>query len=71
VLDAPEPSEAAAKTDAYERMFDDEVDTAGIDKKIQAAEYVYGWDEDFDERAAKVAEEILNNIWDREGDMKP
>jgi len=59
------------KTDAYERMFDDEIDSAGIDKKIEAAEYVYDWDDKFDARAAKVAEEILNNILDREGDMKP
>jgi hypothetical protein len=59
------------KTDAYERMFDDEIDSAGIDKKIEAAEYIYDWDEGFDERAAKLAEEILNNILDREGDMKP
>jgi hypothetical protein len=59
------------KTDAYERMFDEEVDSAALDKKIRAAEYAYGWDREFDERAAKMAEEILNNIWDRESGMDP
>jgi hypothetical protein len=59
------------KTDAYERMFDDEVDSAAINKKIDAAEFAYGWDRDFDKRAAKLAEEILNNIWNQESDMKP
>lgn len=59
------------QTDAYERMFDDEVDAAGLDKKIKAAEYVYGWDRKFDERAARMAEEILNNIWDRETAIDP
>ncbi len=59
------------QTDAYERMFDDEVDAVGLDKKIGAAEYVYGWDRKFDERAAKLAEEILKNIWDRESAIDP
>lgn len=59
------------KTDAYERMFDDEVDAAALDKKIKAAEYAYGWDREFDERAAKLTEEIINKIWDRESDLDP
>lgn len=59
------------QTDAYQRMFDDEVDAAALDKKIRAAEYAYGWDREFDERAAKLAEEILNKIWDRESDIDP
>ncbi len=59
------------KTDAYERMFDEEIDSEALDKKIRAAEYAYGWDREFDERAAELAEEILNNIWDRETGMDP
>lgn len=59
------------RTEAYERMFDDEVDAAAINKKIEAAEYAYGWDRKFDKRAAKMAEEILNNIWDREAQVDP
>jgi len=59
------------QTEAYERMFDDEVDGAALSKKIEAAESVYGWDPDLDERAAKMAEEILENIWDRESDLDP
>jgi hypothetical protein len=59
------------QSDAYERMFDDEVDGDALNKKIDAAEYVYGWDRDFDERAAKLAEEILKNIWDREVQIDP
>lgn len=59
------------QTDAYERMFDDEVDAVGLDKKIGAAEYVYDWDRKFDERAARLAEEILKNIWDRESAIDP
>lgn len=59
------------RTEAYERMFDDEVDSDAIDKKIQAAEYAYGWDPDFDERAAKMAQEILDNIEETEGTPDP
>ena len=59
------------KTEAFERMFDDEVDASAINKKIEAAEYSYGWDRDFDKRAAKLAEEILKNIWDREAGIDP
>lgn len=59
------------QSDAYQRMFDEEVDSEELDKKIKAAEYAYGWDRKFDERAAKMAEEILNNIWDRESGMDP
>ena len=55
------------RTEAYERMFDDEVDAESIDKKIRAAEYAYGWDRDFDERAARMAQEILDNILEMEG----
>lgn len=59
------------RTEAFERMFDDEIDSASLNKKIDAAEYVYGWDRDFDERAAKLAEEILGRIWDEESDLNP
>lgn len=59
------------KTDAYERMFDEEVDAAALDRKIRAAEYAYGWDREFDERAARMAEEILKNIWDEEIELDP
>jgi hypothetical protein len=31
----------------------------------------YGWDREFDRRAAKLAEEILIRIWDRESDLDP
>lgn len=41
------------------------------DKKIKAADYAYGWDREFDRRAAKLAEEILSRIWDRESDLDP
>ncbi len=55
-------SDVVGRTEAYERMFDDEVDGQAIDKKIRAAEYAYGWDRDFDERAAKLAEKMLETI---------
>lgn len=64
-------AQVGGQTDAYERMFDDEVDGAALNKKIDAAEAVYGWDPDKDRRAAKLAEEILENIWDRESDFPP
>lgn len=56
-------------TEAYERMFDDEVDSAGLNKKIEAAEYIYNWDREFDRRAARLAEEILGTIWDDESQI--
>lgn len=64
-------AQVGGQTDAYERMFDDEVDSAALNKKIDAAEAVYGWDPDMDRRAARLAEEILENIWDRESDIPP
>ena len=57
----------SGRTEAFERMFDDEVDSDAIDKKIRAAEYAYGWEPDFDKRAAKMAQEILDNIVEMEG----
>ena len=50
------------RTEAFERMFDDEVDSTSIDKKIRAAEYAYGWDRDFDEKAAEMAQKMLDSI---------
>jgi len=59
-------------TEAYERMFDDEIDHENLNKKIDAAEFIYDWDRDFDKRAARLAEEILNTIWDEEsGQINP
>ncbi|HKJ17210.1 MAG TPA: hypothetical protein VJ984_07675 [Xanthomonadales bacterium] len=55
-------ADVGGRTAAYERMFDDEVDGEAINKKIRAAEYAYGWDRDFDERAAEMAEKMLEII---------
>ncbi len=47
------------KSDAYQRMFEEEVETTGFDKQIESAEFIYNRDADFDSKAAKMTEEIM------------
>lgn len=47
------------KLDAYQRMFDVELETTGFDKQIESAEFIYNRDADFDKKAAKMTEEIM------------
>lgn len=50
------------KLDAYQRMFDEEVDTKGLDRQFDAAEYIYNRTEKFDAEAGKLTEEIMKNV---------
>lgn len=47
------------KLDAYQRMFEEEVEMTGFDKQIESAEFIYNRDADFDKKAAKMTEEIM------------
>lgn len=47
------------KLDAYQRMFEEEVETPGFDRQIESAEFIYNRDADFDKKAAKMTEEIM------------
>jgi len=47
------------KLDAYQRMFEEELETTGFDKQIESAEFIYNRDADFDKKAAKMTQEIM------------
>lgn len=50
------------KLDAYQRMFDEEVDTKTFDRQFDAAAYIYNRTKKFDEKAGKLTEEIMKNV---------
>ena len=50
------------KLDAYQRMFDEEVDTKAFDRQFDAAAYIYNRTEKFDEKAGRLTEEIMKNV---------
>lgn len=50
------------KLDAYQRMFDEEVDSKQFDRQFDAAESLYKRTEKFDERAGKLTEEIMKQV---------
>lgn len=52
----------SGQSDAYQRMFDDEVVSKGFKRQIEAADYIYKRDKDFDKKAAKMTEEIIKNV---------
>jgi len=50
------------KLDAYQRMFDEEVDSKELDRQFDAAQYIFNRTEKFDEKAGKLTEEIMKNV---------
>ncbi len=50
------------KLDAYQRMFDEEVDSKEFDRQFDAAEYIYNRTEKFDEKAGMLTEEIMKRV---------
>ena len=50
------------KLDAYQRMFDEEVDSKEFDRQFDAADYIYNRTEKFDIKAGKLTEEIMKNV---------
>ena len=48
------------KLDAYQRMFEEELETTGFDKQIESAEFIYNRDADFDKNAAKKTQAIMD-----------
>jgi len=50
------------QSDAYQRMFDDEVIAKGFKRQIETADYIYQRDRDFDKHAAEMTEEIIKNV---------
>ena len=50
------------KLDAYQRMFDEEVESKEFDRQFDAAEYIYNRTEKFDEKAGKLTEEIMKSV---------
>jgi hypothetical protein len=55
------------KLDAYQRMFDEEVDSREFDRQFDAADYIYNRSEKFDIKAGKLTEEIMKNVILSEG----
>jgi len=50
------------KLDAYQRMFDQEVDSKDLDRQFDAAKYIFNRTEKFDEKAGILTEEIMKNV---------
>ena len=59
------------KLDAYQRMFDQEVDSKQFDRHFDAAEYIYMQTEKFDERAGQLTEEIIKQTVLLESQVDP
>jgi len=55
------------KLDAYQRMFDEEVDSKEFDRQFDAADYIFNRSEKFDLKAGKLTEEIMKNVIFSEG----
>jgi len=55
------------KLDAYQRMFDEEVDSKEFDRQFDAADYIFNRSEKFDIKAGKLTEEIMKNVIFSEG----
>jgi hypothetical protein len=51
-----------SQLDAYQRMFEEEVDTKGLDRQFDAAQYIFNRSEKFDEKAGIMTEEIMKNV---------
>ncbi len=50
------------KLDAYQRMFDEEVDSKNLDRQFDAAKYIFNRTEKFDEKAGVLTEQIMKNV---------
>lgn len=50
------------KLDAYQRMFDEEVDSKGLARQFDAAQYIFNRTDKFDEKAGLLTEEIMKNV---------
>jgi hypothetical protein len=50
------------KLDAYQRMFDEEVESKSLDRQFDAAQYIFNRTEKFDEKAGILTEEIMKNV---------
>ena len=59
------------KLDAYQRMFDEEVNSTGFSRQIESAEFIYNRDAEFDEKAGKMTEEIMRNVILQESQVDP
>jgi hypothetical protein len=66
-LTADAIASVSGKQDAYQRMFDEEVDTKAFDRHFDAANYIFNRSEKFDERAGKLTEEIMQSVILAEG----
>jgi hypothetical protein len=66
-LTADAIASVSGKQDAYQRMFDEEVDTKAFERHFDAANYIFNRSEKFNERAGKLTEEIMQSVILAEG----
>jgi hypothetical protein len=59
------------KLDAYQRMFDEEVNKTGFGRQIESAEFLYNSDREFDEKAGEMTAEIMKNVIFAESQVDP
>ncbi len=61
-LTAQAIASVGGKLDAYQRMFDDEMNSGTFDRRIRSAELIYLPEGQFDPEAGKLTEEMLDNM---------
>ncbi len=59
------------KLDAYQRMFDEEVNSKGFNRQIESAEFIYNRDAEFDEKAGKMTEKIMRAVIMQQSQVDP
>ena len=64
-------SSVGGKLDAYQRMFDVEVDSKEFDRQFDAAEYIFNRTDKFNEKAGKLTEEIMKSVIMSESEVDP
>jgi len=64
-------SSVGGKLDAYQRMFDEEVDSKEFDRQFDAAEYIFNRTDKFNEEAGKLTEEIMKSVIMSESEVDP
>ena len=59
------------KLDAYQRMFDEEVESKEFDRPFDAAEYIYNRTDKFDEEAGMLTEKVMKSVILSQSKPKP
>ena len=71
LLTAQAIDSVGGKLDAYQRMFDEEVDSKEFDRQFDAADYIQNRTDKFNEKAGILTEEIMKAVILQESEVDP